>query len=178
MDLREVQVSRKEIFEGHILKVVVDTVTLPNGKEATREIALHNGAACVIPVDENGMVTMVSQFRYPFDEVMMEVPAGKFDSIDEVPLEAAKRELKEEVGITAENFQYLGEIRPSVAIFTEVIHMYLATGLTHGEVNPDDDEFLEISTHHIDDLVKMVMDGDITDGKTIACVLKAKNILG
>lgn len=178
MDLKEVQKSRKVIFEGRVLDVVVDTVTLPNGKEATREVALHKGAACVIPVDENKMVTMVSQFRYAFGEVMLEVPAGKLDSTDEIPLEAAKRELKEEVGITAEKIEYLGEIRPSVAIFTETIHMYLATGLTFGELEPDEDEFLEISTYHLDDLFDMVMKGEITDGKTIACVLKAKHILG
>lgn len=178
MELKEVQVSRKEIFKGKVLDVVLDTVTLPNGKEATREVALHNGAACVIPVDTDGTVTMVSQFRYPFNEVMLEVPAGKLDSKEEIPLEAAKRELKEEVGITAEKFEYLGEIRPSVAIFTETIHMYLATGLTYGKVNPDEDEFLEISKYKLDELVDMVMKGEITDGKTIACVLKAKHILG
>lgn len=178
MDLTEVQKSRKEIFSGKVLNVVLDTITLPNGKEATREVALHNGASCVIPIDENKMVTMVSQFRYPFNEVMLEVPAGKFDKIGDDPLGTAKRELKEEVGITAEKFEYLGELRPSVAIFNEKIHMYLATGLTFGEVDPDEDEFLEISSYHLDDLFDMVMKGEITDAKTIACVLKAKHILG
>lgn len=177
MNLIEKTLSTKQIFDGIVVKLRVDEVELPDGKTAKREIVEHNGAVCVIPVLDDGRVPMVRQFRYAFNETMLEIPAGKLDTTSEDWEAAARRELSEETGLTAKTLVYLGDFRPSVAIFTEVIHMYMATGLTQGECHLDEDEFLEVEYYQLDKLVEMVMAGEITDGKTIAAVLKAARLV-
>lgn len=177
MELTEKTLSSTEIYNGAVLKLKVDEVLLPNGETAKREIVVHNGAVCVLPIDDEGYVYMVRQYRYPFSEAMLEIPAGKLDSPDEDWLSAAKRELSEEVGLTASDFRYIGDIRPSVAIFTEVIHMYFARGLQKGKQHLDDDEFLNVEKYKLSELVEMVLKGEITDGKTIAAVLKVNELL-
>ena len=175
--LEEKFVSRKEIFDGHVLHVVCDTIELPNGKEATREICLHNGAVAVIPVLPDGRVIMERQYRYAHGAVMLEIPAGKLDSADEIPAEAAARELREETGALAGKMTYLGEIVASPALVSEVIHLYLAEDLTFGERELDEDEFLDVESIPLADLKEMVMRGEIPDGKTQIAVLKACEIL-
>ena len=175
--LEEKFVSRKEIFDGHVLHVVCDTIELPNGKEATREICLHNGAVAIIPILPDGRVIMERQYRYAHGSVMLEIPAGKLDSADEIPLEAAARELREETGAIAGKMTYLGEIVASPALVSEVIHLYLAEELTFGERELDEDEFLDVEYIPHTELVDMVMRGEIPDGKTQIAVLKAYNIL-
>ena len=172
-DLTEKQIEREEIFNGHVLHVVKDKVELPDGKPATREVCLHIGAVAVIPVTDDGCVIMERQYRYPHSRVFLEIPAGKLDSKDEIPLEAAKRELREETGAIAEKFTYLGKYIPSPAVLSEVIHLYLAEGLTFGECELDEDEFLEIEKIPLDTLYSMVMNGEIEDGKTQVAVLRA-----
>ena len=176
--LKEIKIEREEIFEGAIVHLVRDTVIIPNGARATREVCLHHGAVCVVPVTEDGEIIMERQFRYPFNEVLWEIPAGKLDKDEFDHLEAAKRELREETGYTAENYTFLGEYYPSPAILSENIHMYLATGLKKGEQDLDEDEFLDVVKVPLDDVVKMIMNNEIQDGKTQAAVLKAKLILG
>lgn len=175
--LEEKFVSRKEIFDGHVLHVVCDTIELPNGKEATREICLHNGAVAVIPVLPDGRVIMERQYRYAHGAVMLEIPAGKLDSADEIPAEAAARELREETGALAGKMTYLGEIVASPALVSEVIHLYLAEDLTFGERELDEDEFLDVEYIPLSELKDMVMRGEIPDGKTQIAVLKACEIL-
>lgn len=177
-ELREVQTSSREIFDGRILHLFEDTVTLPNGKPAFREVIRHVGAVCVIPVTEDGKVVVERQFRYPIDRVITEIPAGKLDSRQEPRLEAAKRELLEETGITAENWQELGLFYPAAAYCDEAITMYLATGLRFGERKLDDDEFLNVELVPLKELVDEVMVGKIPDAKTQLAVLKAAKILG
>ena len=172
-NLTEKQIEREEIFKGHVLHVVKDKVELPDGKPATREVCLHIGAVAVIPVTDDGCVIMERQYRYPHSRVFLEIPAGKLDSRDEIPLEAAKRELREETGAIAEKFTYLGKYIPSPAVLSEVIHLYLAEGLTFGECELDEDEFLEIEKIPLDTLYSMVMKGEIEDGKTQVAVLRA-----
>ena len=172
----ETYVSTRRIYEGKIINVRVDDVLLPNGNEATREIVEHNGAACVVPVTDDGKVYMVRQYRYPFERMVLEIPAGKLDA-GESPVDAANRELEEEVGMRASELFYMGEFCPSVAYDTEVIHMYLAVGLTPSVQRLDDDEFLSVETYDLDEFVRMAMDNELIDGKTIAAVLKAKRIL-
>ena len=171
-DLTEKQIEREEIFKGHVLHVVKDRVELPDGKPATREVCLHIGAVAVIPVTDDGCVIMERQYRYPHSRVFLEIPAGKLDSRDEIPLEAAKRELREETGAIAEKFTYLGKYIPSPAVLSEVIHLYLAEGLTFGECELDEDEFLEIEKIPLDTLYSMVMKGEIEDGKTQVAILR------
>ncbi len=173
MELYEKKLSSNQIFDGKIVKLFVDTVELPNGQEATREIVRHPGAVCVIPVTENGDVIMVKQFRYPFGEVLLEIPAGKLEP-GEDPLEAVKRELEEESGAVAGKIEHLGEIYTTVAIFDEKIQLYIATDLTFISSHPDEDEFLEVTKIPLKTLVKMVMDGEIKDSKTQIAILKAE----
>lgn len=173
MELIEKQISTKEIYDGKVIHVRVDDVLLENGETAIREIVEHGGAACVIPIDDNGNVYMVKQFRYAFGEVMLEIPAGKLDP-GEQPIDCANRELEEEIGMKAKELTYLGELRPSVAIFTERIHMYLAKGLVKTSQHLDDDEFLEVYKMPLDELFDKVMKGKIKDAKTAVCILKAK----
>lgn len=174
MKLTEKQLTSKRIYDGAIVHLRVDEVELENGEKANREVVEHCGAVCVLPITDDGIVYMVRQFRYAFGEAILEIPAGKLDSKEENPLEAAARELEEETGLKARELVYIGDFRPSVAILTEVIHMYIAKGLYNGKQHLDDDEFLEVEKYSLDNLVEMVMSGEITDGKTIAAVLKAK----
>ena len=176
-NLVEKQINREEIFKGVALHVVRDEIILPDGKKSVREISLHNGAAAVIPILSDGRVLMERQFRYAHGKVMLEIPAGKLDTKDEPPLEGAKRELLEETGATAKKYTYLGSIAPSPALIDEVIHVYMAEGLTFGERHLDDGEFLDIEYYHLDELYEMVMKGEITDAKTQIAILKAKELL-
>ena len=169
--------KREEIYKGAVLHVVKDTVELPNGKAATREVCLHVGAVCVIPLLPDGRVIMERQYRYPHGRVFFEIPAGKLNYKEEDPLEAAKRELREETGAIAKSFTHLGAMVPSPAILSERIHMYLAEDLSFGETELDEDEFLDVEFVPLDELYEMVMKGEIEDAKTEIAVLKLKAIL-
>lgn len=176
MELFEKKLSSKQVFDGVVVKLFVDDVELPDGKKSIREVVRHPGAVCVIPIDENENVIMIKQFRYPFSQVLYEIPAGKLE-IGEDPLEAAIRELEEESGAVAESIEYIGTMYTTVAILDEKIHMYLATGLTYKNAHPDDGEFLEVEKIPLKTLVDMVMDGKIPDSKTQIAILKAEKIL-
>ncbi|MBQ8567376.1 MAG: NUDIX hydrolase [Clostridia bacterium] len=176
MMLYEKKLTSKQIFDGKVVKLFVDTVELPDGKEAIREIVRHPGAVCVIPVTPEGEVIMVKQYRYAFEQIMLESPAGKLEP-GEDPLEAVKRELEEESGVVAGNIEYMGEIFTTVAIFDEKIHAYLATDLVYKNAHPDEDEFLEVEKIPLSTLVDMVMNGEIKDSKTQICILKAHKLL-
>lgn len=171
MDLKETKKSSQLIFDGVILHVYKDTVTLPNGETATREVIRHNGAAAIVPIKANGDVLIERQFRYPFDCVMTEIPAGKLDK-GEDPETGAKRELMEETGLINAKLTGIGTLYPSVAYVDEVIHIFVATGFEQGENKLDEDEFLETEWVHIDKLCDMVMDGEIPDSKTQTAILK------
>lgn len=171
-------VARTEIYNGRILHIVNDDVLLPNGVPAKREVALHNGAVCIVPITENGEIIMERQFRYPFNDVIWEIPAGKIDAGETNPLDAAKRELLEETGITPENIRFIGEFYSSPAILSEKIYMYVATGLKAGKQDLDEDEFLTLVPLPFNTVVDMILNGEIPDGKTQAAVLKAKLLLG
>lgn len=175
---RETCDKSTEIFKGRVLRLVKDDITLPNGRKSVREVIRHKGAVCVVPVTDKGEVVIVKQYRYPFDEVLVEIPAGKLDTVDEIPLEAAKRELHEETGAVADSIKYLGAYYGSPAILDEKIYMYLAEGLHFGEQELDDDEFVETERIPLEKLCTMVMNGEVPDGKTQAAVLRAAVMLG
>lgn len=174
MHLEEKQLSKEYIYEGRVIKLRRDIALLPNGSEATREIIEHNGGVCVAALTDNNEVLMVKQFRYPYSEVIMEIPAGKRDSKDEDPLECGIRELEEETGAKAENFIFLGELYPTPGYCGEVIWMYAATGLTFGEQHTDEDEFLTVEKLPLEKAVDMILSGEIKDSKTQAAILKLK----
>ena len=171
--LQEEMLSSQDIFKGKILDVKMDTVRLPNGKTATRELIRHIGAVCIVAVTEDDEVIVEHQYRYPFDEVVVEIPAGKLDSKNEDPADAAERELMEETGVTAGDMTYMGKFYPTCGYSDEVIHMYLAKNLSFGDRNLDDDEFLDVRAIPIESLVADIMAGKIPDGKTQAAVMRA-----
>ncbi len=176
--LREKKVSSEEVYSGRLLHVFKDEIILPNGKKSTRELIKHNGAVAVVPILENGNVIAEHQYRYPFDEVIVEIPAGKLDSADEDHLEAAKRELREETGYEADEWIEIGALYPSVAYTTETIWLYIAKGLRKGERHLDEDEFLNVVEIPLKTFVDMVMNGEVGDSKTQTAILKTARIMG
>ena len=177
MELIETTLSSEKIFDGRILHIRRDTVRLPDGSDATREVVDHPGGVCVLALDDENRALLVSQFRYPYKEVVREVPAGKLE-YGEDPREAAIRELAEETGATAGEFRSLGELYPSPGYCGEIIRMYLARDLTFGETHLDKDEFLNLERIPFGQLVEQVVSVEIKDAKTIAVVLKGKLLLG
>ena len=152
-------------------------MTCPNGHPAPREIVIHRGAAAVIPVYEDGTTLLVRQHRVSVDRVTLEIPAGKLDSWDEDPLECAIRELREETGLKAERMTLLTSVLTTPGFCTEKIGIYLAQGLTQGDMDLDEDEFLGVVRMPLSEAVDMVMRGDIRDGKTICGLLMAKAVI-
>lgn len=177
MDLTEKTLSSEKIFDGKILHIRRDTALLPNGQEAVREVVDHPGGVCVVALDDENRVLLVRQFRYPYMQLLREIPAGKLE-YGEDPREAAIRELREETGATAGKFQSLGELYPSPGYCGEIIRMYLARDLRFGETHLDEDEFLNLERIPFGTLVEQVLSGEIKDAKTIAAALKAKLLLG
>lgn len=176
MDLREKTIESKSIYQGKIITVTLDEVVCPNGKQAKREIVRHPGGVAIVPIDENGNVYMIEQYRIPYDEIILEIPAGKLEK-GEDPDEAAVRELREETGLSAEKLVSLGNFYPTVGFCDENLRMYLATDLKMGEDDPDEDEFVILRKIHIDKLIEMIMNNRVKDGKTIAALFKAREIL-
>jgi len=176
--LREKKLSSEDIFDGIILHVKRDQVLLPNGSTSVREVIRHIGAVCVIPVNDQNEVVVERQYRYPLDRVILEIPAGKLDAPDEDRLSAIQRELREETGYSAREWTELGDFHPAPAYSDEYISMYLARDLHKGEQELDADEFLDVYTVPLKDLVDDVMAGRISDAKTQVCILKAARLLG
>jgi len=176
MDYTETLVRHINGYNGLITSTTLDRVMLQNGEHTLREVVEHPGGVTVIPIDEEGYVYCVRQFRYPMLEHLLEVPAGKLEK-EEEPLQCAQRELSEETGISAGEYTYLGKVYPSPGFCREILYIYMARGLSFGTPHPDCNEFLDVEKVHIDELVRLVMNNDITDAKTVIAVLKAKNIL-
>lgn len=176
MHLFEKTVESELIFDGKIVTVKKDRAELENGEIVNRELVVHPGGVCIVPINDKGEVLMVKQFRYPFQTVLTEIPAGKLE-IGEDHREAGLRELREETGAVCEKFEYLGVCYPSVAYLTEKIHMYLATGLSFESQELDDDEFLDVIKVPLEKAVEMVMNGDLPDAKTQCAILKAARII-
>ena len=176
-DLIEVKRSSENIFDGTLLHVRRDTVCLPNGKQAVREWIHHPGAAAVLPVLPNGNVILVRQFRYPIGQVTLEVPAGKLDAVGEDPLHCARRELSEETGYTAEQYEKLTTIATTVGFSNEYIHLYLARNLSAGSQHTDEDEFVNVVQIPLSEALERIKTGEIIDAKTIISLMMAKEFL-
>ena len=171
MDFTEKTISTREIYNGRIVHLVEDTVLLPDGRVAGRELILHNGGVGVIALDEDKNVLMVSQYRKPYDEMVLEVPAGKLEK-GEDPFVCGVRELKEEVGATAKEVVSLGHIYPTPGYVSEKIYLYLAKGLSFGENHLDEGEQLSVEKFSMKQALEMVKNGQIVDAKTIIALCK------
>ncbi|MFH5832119.1 NUDIX domain-containing protein [Halalkalibaculum sp. DA3122] len=170
--LVEKRISSKEIFDGRLLHVFFDEARLPDGSESTREWIKHPGASAVLPVFRDGDVMLVKQFRYPVAQIFYEVPAGKIDP-GETADSTARRELKEEAGLTCQQFHYLGNFYPSIGYTDEIIHLYIAWEIEEFEQTVDEDEFLVKERVPFREAVEMAHTGEISDGKTAITLLRA-----
>ena len=176
--LVEKTISEKRVYNGRILNIDLMEVELPDGRQAYREVTRHYGASAILPVDDEGNAYLVAQFRAPIGCVLLEVPAGKLDFPDEDRFEAAKRELHEETGFKADEWQYLGDMLSTPGFSNERISMYLARGLTAGKLELDDEEFLNVVKLPYSEVLRMVENGEIEDAKTICVVYMARKYLG
>jgi hypothetical protein len=172
MELTEKTLTSREVYRGRILRVREDTVRLPNGKTAEREVAEHPGGVGILALD-GGDVLLVRQYRYAFSRVLTEIPAGKREPGEE-PFVTAQRELREEIGATAGKWTELGALIASPGCYGEVLYLYMAQELTFGDTHPDEDEFLDVVRMPFDRAVELCMTGELTDAKTVAAVLKGK----
>lgn len=177
MELIEKTKESALIFDGVVVHLYRDIVTLPDGGESVREYVKHIGAVCVVPITDEGEVILERQYRYAVDQTLIEIPAGKLDSADEDLCEAALRELREETGAVPSEMIDMGDFYGSPAIMGERIRMFMTRGLTFGEDHLDDDEFLEVFRLPLDEAVEMVLRGEIPDGKTQTALLRAKMML-
>ena len=172
MDMTEKTLESREVYRGRILRVREDTVRLPNGKTAEREVAEHPGGVGILALD-GGDVLLVRQYRYAFSRVLTEIPAGKREPGEE-PFVTAQRELREEIGATAGKWTELGALIASPGCYGEVLYLYMAQELTFGDTHPDEDEFLDVVRMPFDRAVELCMTGELTDAKTVIALLKGK----
>lgn len=176
MKLNEKTLTRENKFEGKIITVHTDSVELENGQQAYREVVDHPGGVSVVALTENDEVFMVRQFRYPYGKVLMEIPAGKLEK-GEDPFEAMKREQLEETGTTSENYIWLGEIYPTPGYCGEIIRLWCARVSAYGDMDLDEDEFLEVDKVPMEEAVRMVMNNEIEDSKTQIGILKTWQLM-
>lgn len=176
MDYNEKTVSSKSVYNGNIINVELMTVTLPDGRQATRDIVRHPGASAVIALNEKGEMYMVRQFRKPLEAESLEIPAGKLDH-GEDPLECARRELKEETGLSAGRLKHIVSIHSTPGFSDEVLHLYAALNLFEGDSCADADEFISTERYSVPQLLDMILDGRITDAKTIIGIFLAEKII-
>lgn len=175
--LMETCASSELIFDGRVVHLYVDEINLPNGERGIREYIKHLGAVAVLPLTEEGEVICVRQYRYAVGDILTEIPAGKLDYAGENRVEAALRELREETGAQCERLTHLGLYLGSPALMDEKIDLYLAEGLTFGERDLDDDEFLDVVRIPLSDMVDAALRGELPDGKTQLAVLKVWELL-
>ena len=169
--MQERKLSSEMKFDGKLVKVTYDIADV-NGKEAWREVVHHPGASAVVAIDEDNRIIMEKQFRYALNDYLLEIPAGKLDA-GEDPLVCAKRELEEETGIIASEWISLGTIATSPGFCNEVIHLYVAKGLSKGEIHWDEDEYVEVERYTLDELLQRIKEETIKDSKTLSALLLA-----
>ncbi len=174
MDFTEKTIDKTYHFRGKIMSARVDNIELPNGKPSVREVCEHVGGVGILPIDSDGNIILVRQFRYPYKEVIYEIPAGKLDHGAEDIETCGRRELKEETGYTAKNMIKLGQVYPSPGFLNEIVYLYAATGLTPGEISPDEDEFVEHIRMPFSELEEKIASDEIRDAKTVMAAYRAR----
>jgi 8-oxo-dGTP pyrophosphatase MutT (NUDIX family) len=165
-------VEEEAVYDGYAMRVVVGTFADDGGDTFTRDIIRHPGAVAVLPLHDDGTVTLVRQYRAPIDSLLLEIPAGIRDVADEPREQTARRELAEEVGLAAEHLEHLISFHNAPGMSDEVVDVYLATGLSpvDREAQGVEEQAMAIERHHLDDLHAMIGDGRLTDAKTVIAV--------
>lgn len=176
MVYEEKTMKSEHIYEGKIINLRIDTVELPEMKYSKREIVEHPGGVAVVAITEDDSLILVKQYRKSVNKALLELPAGKLE-LNEEPRETGIRELKEETGFEAKNFNYLFEFYTSPGYTNEKIYLFLAYDLIEGEQDLDEGEYCEVEKHNIDDLIKMINRGEIIDSKTIIGIHTAKDYI-
>ena len=176
MDMTEKTIASREIFDGRVLHMFHDTVSLSDGTTSLREIVRHPGGVCVAALDSDNNLLFVRQFRYPYAEVVLELPAGKLEK-GSTPLENGKRELLEETGAVGSSYISLGQVYPSPGYTDEIIHLYACRVSSQGESRPDAGEFLNVEKIPLDKAVELVLNNMVFDAKTQIAVLKTKLLM-
>lgn len=171
LDLTEAEKKANVVYEGRIITLRNDDITLPDGRDAKREYVCHRGGAAVLAVDDEGYVYLVHQFRYPYREELLEIPAGKLEEGEEA-IVTARRELEEEIGMTADEIVPFGMIYPTPGYTNEHLHIFLAKGLKKGSMHLDDGEFLRVERVPFKTVLEMVLSDEIRDGKTCYAIMK------
>ena len=174
--MKEKTLQQETVFAGKLLHVRRDQIELENGHKSIREFCMHPGGVGILPLTDDGEVILVEQFRYPYGKELVEIPAGKLESGEE-PLTCGVRELKEETGCTAREMIPLGCVYPTPGYVDEKLYLYLARGLTQGETNPDEGEFLNLVKIPFETLLERVMNDEIHDAKTVVSALKTARLL-
>lgn len=175
MKLKETTKNSETIYEGKVITLERDVAILENGAEAVREVVRHPGGVGVVAMDDEGYVYMVRQFRYPFYETTLEIPAGKLDKGGEDTKQAGIRELREETGLVADNIEYLGSFYATPGFCDEKLAIYYATGLSQKDADPDEDEFVECEKYKLSELIEMINRGEIKDAKSVIGILMVNN---
>lgn len=174
--MKEKTLHSKCVFKGSLLDVRNDEVIFPSGSKSTREWINHPGAVCCIPVLENGDICLIKQYRYAIRKYVIELPAGKLE-LGETTIDCAKREMEEEIGYEAKKIRFLTMFYPAVGFVNEEMHLFLAEDLKKTKTNLDEDEFIELIPKTLDQAVKMIYSGEITDAKTIIGLFWAQKLL-
>lgn len=178
MELKETRLDGKTIYKGQVITLQKDLVKLVDGSTSYREVVRHPGGCCVAAIDRDLNLIMVRQFRYAYNKLVLEIPAGKLDKLDETPLEAAKRELSEETGYEAKNWLDLGMIYPTPGYCDENLYMFAATNIDRlCNIHTDEGEFLTVEKFPFDEVVEKIIHGEIKDSKTVSAVLKVKLLM-
>lgn len=169
-------VKSEKVFQGKILNVESDIITLPNGETTVREIVKHNGAAAMLPIDDKGKIWLVKQYRHSARKMTLEIPAGTIEE-GESPYDCAIREIEEEIGYKCYNMKPLITMYSAIGFCDEQIHIYICRDLTKSQAQPDDDEFITIERHSLRDCMRMIKNGEICDSKTITALLAYKVLM-
>jgi len=164
------------IYQGKVFSIRQDQVELPNGKTMKVDIVQHHGAVVILPIDEDKNIWFVRQYRHPAGEHLLELPAGTLDP-GEVPLDCAHREIREEIGMTAEHIIPIGEFYDAPGYSTEYLYIYLATNLTTAPLPPDEDEIIDVVKIPVKQVYELALQGQLRDAKTLATLLLAQPYL-
>ena len=162
-------ISSEVVYTGKVFNIEKDRITLPDGRQTVRETVVHGGAAAILPIDNDGKIIFVRQYRHSAKAMTLEIPAGTLEK-GEDPEICSVRELEEETGFKAEKMEYMFKLYSSIGFCSEVLYFYKAEGLYNGTLNPDDDEFIEVERYYPEEAVKLIKEGKICDSKTASAV--------